>query len=176
VTHLTVSKGLFPISRNRTIKENHAFNGSISFVEIILSVIVVYWFAFLQSISLSPHITCLSGGPKIIIATAQALKRKNYFFNFLMITLDILQVIINYLELGMNLLGAVRAPRVHSQLLPDSVEIEDQTLVLGLQITIPAFIVEGLTERGHHNATLVNKGMGVTQFIVRCDAERPRLC
>jgi gamma-glutamyltranspeptidase len=70
----------------------------------------------------------------------------------------------------MNILDAVRAPRVHSQLLPDSVEIEDQTLVSGLQITMPAFIVQGLAERGHHNATLVNIGMGVTQFIV-CDPD-----
>lgn len=86
-----------------------------------------------------------SGGPRIITATAQ--------------------VILNYLMRGMDLLSAVKAPRVHSQLLPDSVDAENSTNVHQLQIPLPQSVVDLLKERGHHNVTLKNVGMGVTQFI-----------
>lgn len=48
-----------------------------------------------------------SGGPRIITATAQ--------------------VILNYIGKGWDLLKCVKSPRVHSQLLPDTVYIENNT-------------------------------------------------
>lgn len=74
-------------------------------------------------------------------------------------------MILNVIELGMNILDAVRSPRVHCQLLPDSIDVENATLVSGLHISMPSSIAASLTARGHHNASLVNVGMGVTQFI-----------
>jgi gamma-glutamyltranspeptidase len=40
-------------------------------------------------------------------------------------------VILNYIALGMDILSAVRHPRIHSQLLPDVVDLEEVTLVSG---------------------------------------------
>ena len=49
-----------------------------------------------------------SGGPHIITAT--------------------LQVILNFMVRGMDLLSAVCEPRLHSQLVPDRVYIENRTM------------------------------------------------
>jgi gamma-glutamyltranspeptidase len=76
-------------------------------------------------------------------------------------------VILNYLEKGMTLLKAVSAPRVHSQLLPDAVYVENATLFNTVHIGLPYTGVQALVSRGHHNITMVTMplGMGVTQFI-----------
>lgn len=92
-----------------------------------------------------------SGGPKIITAT--------------------LQVILNTLGFGMDPLSALTAPRVHSQLLPDEVQVEDSSLtVLGTYpapITISAGdeVYRALTSRGHLNVSRHTGGMACTQFI-----------
>lgn len=92
-----------------------------------------------------------SGGPKIITAT--------------------LQVILNTLGFGMDPLSALTAPRLHSQLLPDQVQVEDSILtVLGThpvtpRINAPDSVYQALTSRGHHNVTRYTGGMACTQFI-----------
>lgn len=85
-----------------------------------------------------------SGGPRIITATAQ--------------------VILNYLGKGMRLLDAVVAPRIHSQLLPPTVYIEDQPLLDGGRITATQEMALALSSRGH-NLTYESGSMAVTQFI-----------
>ena len=91
-----------------------------------------------------------SGGPRIITATAQ--------------------VLLNLLGKGMGLAEAVRAPRLHSQLLPDTVFVEDQTLVqsaggpAGLRIQAGDDVFEALRARGH-NTTDCTGSMGVAQFV-----------
>ena len=105
--------------------------------------------------SLAPHKVRLtggaSGGPKIITST--------------------LQVILNTLGFGMDPLSALTAPRLHTQLLPDMVEVEDSILeVLGTQptpitITADASVYEALNSRGHRNVTRYTGGMACTQFI-----------
>lgn len=85
-----------------------------------------------------------SGGPRIITATAQ--------------------VLLNVLARGMGLAGAMRAPRLHSQLLPDTVYVEDQQLACGLAIRAPPSASAALRSRGH-NTTDCAGSMGVAQFI-----------
>ncbi|MDI6807817.1 MAG: gamma-glutamyltransferase [Candidatus Eisenbacteria bacterium] len=53
----------------------------------------------------------------------------------------ICQVILNVIDYGMNIQDAVIAPRVHSQWLPDELQIEP--------LGVPGDVVEGLTARGH---------------------------
>jgi gamma-glutamyltranspeptidase len=67
----------------------------------------------------------------------------------------------------MSLLKAVSAPRVHTQLLPDSVDVENATLFNTVHIGLPYTAVQTLISRGHHNITMIKTplGMGVTQFI-----------
>ena len=70
----------------------------------------------------------------------------------------------------MNPLDALMSPRVHSQLLPDKVDVEDQQLpVLGgsplASITTAHDVYASLVQRGHHNVTNYGGGMGVSQFI-----------
>lgn len=86
-----------------------------------------------------------SGGPRIITGTAQ--------------------VILNVIGRGMDLLTAVVSPRVHSQLLPDIVYAEDQSLLFGGKLTIADDVISLLRNRGQHNVTLYDEAMGVSQFI-----------
>ncbi len=66
----------------------------------------------------------------------------------------------------MDLLSAVRAPRIHSQLLPDSVDVEDHFLEgSGLSIVAGPEILDALISRGHRNVTAVGGSFGVSQFI-----------
>ena len=65
----------------------------------------------------------------------------------------------------MDLLSAASAPRLHTQLLPDSIDLENSSLVNAIHITMPESIKKHLDIRGHHNVTFKNVGMGVTQFI-----------
>lgn len=87
-----------------------------------------------------------SGGPRIITATAQ--------------------VILNLIGRGMNLLDAVVHPRIHSQLLPNVVDIEAHTLTqFGIDnIVMPNEVYQALVSRNqivqYHDGS-----MGVTQFI-----------
>jgi gamma-glutamyltranspeptidase len=85
-----------------------------------------------------------SGGPKIITATAQ--------------------IILNCLGLGLGLLDSFKAPRIHSQLLPDLVQVENQTFSSGLHVAGSAAMQLALTSRGHAIST-VPDGVGVAQFI-----------
>jgi len=85
-----------------------------------------------------------SGGPRIITATAQ--------------------VILNYLGRGMDVLQAVVQPRIHSQLLPTTVDVEAQSLVGGKKITASIDVLRALLST-HHNATYFDGAMGVAQFI-----------
>lgn len=86
-----------------------------------------------------------SGGPRIITATAQ--------------------VILNYLVRGMDVLTAVTTPRVHSQLLPDKVDVEAQHLVTGATISMPTYVLQTLSALGHHNVTAYDGSFAITQFI-----------
>lgn len=79
------------------------------------------------------------------------------------------QVILNYLGRGMDLLTAVTTPRVHTQLLPQKVEIEHQTLPLipARQIIMPTHTMQYLqTVGGQRNATWRDGSFAVTQFVV----------
>lgn len=66
----------------------------------------------------------------------------------------------------MDILSAMVHPRVHTQLLPDRVDVEHRTLVSGKTIYTPDYVLDALKARGHHNITLINDSMGVSQFIV----------
>lgn len=72
----------------------------------------------------------------------------------------------------MDPLRAMLAPRAHTQLLPDKVDLEDtalQVLASGSDsvptISTPEEVFAALTARGHHNVTHCSSGMGVSQFI-----------
>jgi gamma-glutamyltranspeptidase len=70
----------------------------------------------------------------------------------------------------MDPLSALVAPRVHTQLLPDKVDVEEENLpVLGAHpmhsITSPATLFTALIDRNHRNVTHCSTGMGVAQFI-----------
>lgn len=56
----------------------------------------------------------------------------------------VLQVVVNVLDHGMNVMDAVARPRVHHQWLPDEVRVERG---------FPAATLEGLRDRGHHVVT-----------------------
>jgi gamma-glutamyltranspeptidase len=86
-----------------------------------------------------------SGGPRIITSTAQ--------------------VILNTLGLGMDLLSATIAPRLHSQFLPVGVELEAQETVSGLSIDTPLSTGASLSSRGQANVTYHDASFGVAQFI-----------
>lgn len=86
-----------------------------------------------------------SGGPRIITATVQ--------------------VLLNYMSRGMDLLSAVKAPRLHAQLLPDLVYVEDHTLVSDdLEIKNADEVNTELEILGH-TTTWWGKSMGVSQYI-----------
>lgn len=86
-----------------------------------------------------------SGGPRIITATVQ--------------------VLLNYMCCGMdNVLSALKHPRLHSQLIPETVFVEDHHLISGLSIVAGEETVEALSSRGH-NITLWGHSMGVSQYI-----------
>lgn len=103
-----------------------------------------------------------SGGPRIITATAQ--------------------VLLNFLGKGMSLLDAVIEPRIHSQLLPETVYLEDVTLDCEDCLTLDqngdpipgmykqlssssnSLLVNALKSRGHH-LTLDTGSFGVCQII-----------
>lgn len=65
----------------------------------------------------------------------------------------------------MDLLSALVAPRVHSQLLPDKVYVENSTMKTGLHILGDQLMVDSLIARHHNNVTYTTGSMGVTQFI-----------
>lgn len=65
----------------------------------------------------------------------------------------------------MDLLSAVRAPRQHTQLLPDCVDVESTHLVTGLSIEAGEDVLASLTARGHHNVSFADRAFGVAQFI-----------
>ena len=86
-----------------------------------------------------------SGGSRIITATAQ--------------------MILNVIGRGMDLLSAIKSPRIHAQLLPNPVYVEHHNLITGLDIIVDDRIIADLKNR-HHNVSIVyNAGVGVTQFI-----------
>lgn len=85
-----------------------------------------------------------SGGPRIITATVQ--------------------IILNCLVRGMTLEDAYKAPRVHSQLLPDLAYIENHTTVSGITIKADSDVYDALTSRGHKVESW-GGSMGVAQFI-----------
>lgn len=74
-------------------------------------------------------------------------------------------MLLNHVWFGMDMLTASRRPRIHTQLLPDSVDVENQKLVSGLKIEASEDIVNVLKARGHHNVTFVDGSFGVSQFI-----------
>lgn len=77
----------------------------------------------------------------------------------------------NTLGLGMDPLSALIAPRQHTQLLPDKVDVEDTLLSVipaypsTLTITADESVFEALTSRGHRNVTRFTGGMAASQFI-----------
>lgn len=90
-----------------------------------------------------------SGGPRIITATAQ--------------------VILNYFGKGLDILDAVIAPRLHSQLLPNTLYIENNTqllstLLFGHSIELSDDILKVLHQKNHF--TNKTTDVGITQFIV----------
>jgi gamma-glutamyltranspeptidase len=87
-----------------------------------------------------------SGGPKIITATAQ--------------------VILNYLGRGMDILSAVVAPRLHSQLLPDHVQVEDRITLSKKKLALGDDVIAMLKSKGHHDVVKYNDILGVSQWIV----------
>eukprot|EP01039_Chlorochromonas_danica_P003280 gene3280-3597_t len=87
-----------------------------------------------------------SGGPRIITATAQ--------------------MILNHIWFGMDLLEAVRRPRLHAQYLPDQVQIERRgVFVKGLYINSSSEAYDLLIDKGHHNVSYFDGSFGVSQFI-----------
>lgn len=104
-----------------------------------------------------------SGGPRIITATAQ--------------------VLLNFLAKGMSLLDAVIEPRIHSQLFPQTVYLEDVTLDCADCLTLDqngdpipgryqqissasnSVIVNALKSRGHNITVDTGANFGVCQFI-----------
>jgi len=85
-----------------------------------------------------------SGGPKIITGTVQ--------------------VILNTIGKGMDLLSAIIAPRIHAQLIPDYIYVEDRVLYNNDIIKMADRVNRALTER---KQTLLDYSgaMAVTQFI-----------
>ncbi len=65
----------------------------------------------------------------------------------------------------MDLLTALRSPRLHTQLLPDSVDVENHHLITGLSIVGGDAMLDALISRGHNNVTAPSASMGVNQFI-----------
>jgi gamma-glutamyltranspeptidase len=104
-----------------------------------------------------------SGGPRIITATAQ--------------------VLLNFLGKGMSLLDAVIEPRIHSQLFPQTVYLEDVTLDCVDCLTLDengdpipgkykqlssatnTVLVNALKSRGHNLTVDTGANFGVCQFI-----------
>jgi gamma-glutamyltranspeptidase/glutathione hydrolase/leukotriene-C4 hydrolase len=95
-----------------------------------------------------------SGGPRIITATVQVLLRYMYQFG--------------------DLLSAEKSPRLHSQLVPDTVYVEDHLLVSGLTIVAGEETVQSLQNRGH-DTTVWGKSMGVSQYIA-VDPDTNEIC
>ena len=85
-----------------------------------------------------------SGGPRIITATAQ--------------------VLLNYLGRGYNLLESVIAPRLHSQLLPNTTYVEEHNLISGLSIKNPSEVASFLQDRGG-DITEWDGSFGVSQYV-----------
>ena len=85
-----------------------------------------------------------SGGPKIITGTVQ--------------------VILNTIAKGMDLLSAVVAPRIHAQLVPEYIFVEDRVLYTSNKIKMPDRVNRALLER---KQTLLDYtgAMAVCQFI-----------
>lgn len=75
------------------------------------------------------------------------------------------QVILNIIGKGMTLLEAFKSPRLHSQLLADYVDVENQTLVIGTTISGTDRMRAALWSRGHNNVSSSGGSMGVAQFI-----------
>ena len=96
-----------------------------------------------------------SGGPRIITATVQ--------------------VLLNYMVRGMDgLLDALKFPRLHSQLVPETVYVENHELVSGLAIVTGQETYSALSKRGH-NITEWGKSMGVSQYVA-IDPDTLELC
>ena len=94
------------------------------------------------------------------------------------------QVILNVIGRGMNLLSAVVAPRVHSQLLPDQVNVECKTAEdlawlpppvdsssssrdgqAGRSIEMEEGVYDLLRKTRHRNVSGTASSVGITQFI-----------
>lgn len=71
----------------------------------------------------------------------------------------------NYIGKGMDLLSALIAPRVHSQLLPDKVQLENSTMKTGLHIQGDESVLTSLIARHHNNVSFSSSTVGITQFI-----------
>ena len=66
----------------------------------------------------------------------------------------------------MTLLEAVITPRLHSQLIPNVVFVENSTLFHHQpRIVASEEIADYLTTLGHHNVTFDHGGVGVTQYV-----------
>jgi gamma-glutamyltranspeptidase len=85
-----------------------------------------------------------SGGPRIITATAR--------------------VLLNMLSAGLDPGAAVRAPRVHEQLLPDVTYAENYTGPSGQCIAVPPPVIAALTSRGDAVSGTASAS-GVVQLI-----------
>lgn len=85
-----------------------------------------------------------SGGPRIITAT--------------------LQMYLNIIGKGMNLLAALLMPRIHTQLLPNELCVESYNYISGVDINLPIYIQKSLENKNH---TVKQCNMfGYSQFIV----------
>lgn len=84
-----------------------------------------------------------SGGPRIITGTAQ--------------------MILNVIGRGMDLLSAVTSPRIHTQLFPETLCVENHTYVSQVDLLLPADIQRFLMDRGQ--AVIECSGFSNTQFI-----------
>lgn len=96
-----------------------------------------------------------SGGPRIITATVQ--------------------VLLNYMCCGIdNVLSALKHPRLHSQLVPETVYVENHHLISGLSIVAGEETIQALSSRGH-NITRWGNSMGVSQYIA-VDPDNNDIC
>jgi gamma-glutamyltranspeptidase len=125
-----------------------------------------------------------SGGPRIITATAQVISMVwfphcriiiSWFCACAPLIADdcFEKVILNYLVRGMDIIEAMIEPRIHSQLLPDLVYLEDDPLECFycadrvIEDISDTELTDALESRGHVLTYTENSKLGVCQFAGR---------
>ncbi len=86
--------------------------------------------------------------------------------------MSLYQILLNVLVQGMSLIQAITHPRLHSQLLPDEVYLEDFALFCSecgngnviTESSIP-YMMSSLIDRGHNVIVQKNVGFSACQFV-----------